>query len=286
MPRDGVNGKAVKAGQTLSGRFAFALAAGVALLVFTSAVVHAQDVCPQIIYASSAENCTSEKLTAKQPRTRIPAQSPVPFRISVDGETVSASDNAADAQRRTDMALDEVDVQVKFDGLDARQVLAARAVVGEGGPVRFETSTNYANFISAAEVRVFEISGDEAGTVGRDPVKVIGISSSDAATWDMPRDPLKNYGYVFRVYDDKGRFDETRLQEIGGKDINLDVSTSGQDLTGDQARVRNISVHGGAVTVFARNIPVGYSLDVEGMTRCAGCVQSGSVPADPAAGRS
>ena len=40
---------------------------------------------------------------------------------------------------------------------------------------------------------------------------------------------------------------------------------SPEDLTGDQARVRNIPVHGGAVTVLARNVPTGYAVDVEGM---------------------
>jgi hypothetical protein len=267
MPVKGVHRKAGKVRHIALARLALVLASGVAVQALLPAAAMAQSHCSNKLRGAVVDDCSSTVVAAgnnteKSSRT----SAAVPFRISVDGETVSESDNAADAQRKTDLGLHQVDVQVKFDGLDATQILASKAVVGEGGQVRFDTSTNYANFISAAEVRVFEISGDEAKTVGHDPVKVIGISSSDPAIWDMPRDPLKKYGYVFRVYDDKGRFDETKLQEIGSKEINLDVTKSEQDLTGDQARVRNISVYGGAVTVFAKNIPVGYSLDVEGMT--------------------
>lgn len=195
-----------------------------------------------------------------------------PFKISVDGETVSANDTNSDGQRRTDVGLDSLDIQVKFDGLNAKQILAVVAERRQAGldVVRFRTSSNYARFLKNGEVRIFKTSGEtDAKALDSEPVAVLAVDSSDAVEWQSGTIDLKNYSYSYRVYDAQGRIDETRLKPIVVTDVDLNVQKSAADITGDEARVRNISVYGGAVTVFGRNIPEGYDVRVFGKSIAA-----------------
>ena len=50
-------------------------------------------------------------------------QNDIGFSISVDGEIIDGSDTLAAEQRRADIDLNQVDIQVKFDGLDVKPVL-------------------------------------------------------------------------------------------------------------------------------------------------------------------
>lgn len=104
----------------------------------------------------------------------------IPFMISVDGETVEQSglpENAkadrlapgetrpsarpVDQQRKTDLDLAAVDIQVKFDGLEAGTLLNVSTVPVKrtyraGDEVRFLATSNYPAFIERSEIRIFE----------------------------------------------------------------------------------------------------------------------------------
>ncbi len=248
---------------------AFMAMATSALAISFSSQAFAQEKadCAPSVRGAVVDDCVVvAKEVGKNTEQSQPATDSVPFKISVDGETVAGSDTPADAQRRTDVGLDKVDIQVKFDGLDAKQILAVKAepVEAGSGAVRFRTSTNYARFIARGEVRVFKAENkDDSQIVDVDPVAVVDVSSSDLVEWKADGD-LKDYYYVYRVYDDEGRFDETGPKPIIDRTVDLDVTKVEGDLTGDQAKVRNISVYGGAVTVFGRNIPEGYDVNVFG----------------------
>ena len=45
------------------------------------------------------------------------------FSISVDGEQVAGSQTEADQQRKTDLELEAVDIQIKYDGLEVKPIL-------------------------------------------------------------------------------------------------------------------------------------------------------------------
>ncbi|RCS23078.1 TonB-dependent receptor [Phyllobacterium salinisoli] len=214
----------------------------------------------------------------------------IPFSISVDGEPVVESNDAArkatekpaslaasktdhrrpaNQQRKTDVGLAAVDIQVKFDGLDARPILnvstvPVRRAYNVGEPVRFLATANYPAFIARSEIRIFE--ADEALT-GK-PVSVIPVAVNGEAGWVMPeteKDETR-FKYVLRVYDGEGRYDETLPRAIARTDKELPEEDTritdapapgmGEDNTGS----RNIKVHGGAVTVYGRNVPEGYQV--------------------------
>lgn len=183
-----------------------------------------------------------------------------PFAISVDGETVSGSAIPND-DNKTDRGLAAADIQVKYDGLDATPVLNASHVTQEGdGSVRFLGHLNYPDFVQKAEFRVYHTKG---GVLG-DLVDVIEADQSFAATWTGEQSD-EDKVYVFRVYDAKGRFDETQLIELKRSTAARgDGLISGPNADKDNSALRNIPVHGGAVTVFGRNIPEGYHVKVLG----------------------
>lgn len=204
----------------------------------------------------------------------------VPFSISIDGETVVESDgtpkkgkpadtasSAADQQRRTDVGLSSVDIQVKFDGLDARPILNVstvplRRTYNVGEPVRFLATSNYPAFIKRSEIRLFE--ADDALTAK--PADVIPITVNGEANWIMPEteDDKTRFKYILRVYDNQDRYDETLPRSLARTDRELPKENEkitdapapgmGEDNTGS----RNIQVYGGTVTVFGRNVPEGY----------------------------
>ena len=90
-----------------------------------------------------------------------PAADAVPFRISVDGvpiEENTTRERLPESQRRTDVALAQADIQIKFDPLQVKPALNVwsypRAAV-RGAELEFLAYANYASWITKAEVRIF-----------------------------------------------------------------------------------------------------------------------------------
>lgn len=192
------------------------------------------------------------------------AQSPAqqqPFAISVDGETVAGSTEAAPAA-------DPLDVQVKFDGLGVKPLLNVSAMpprrrFAPGEEITFLARTNYPDWIAKTELRIYRAEAK----MGDWPVAVLGMKE-DHVTWVMPEDGPDGYTYVLRVYDDKGAFDETQplglLRSSEPLAAHADDEAIAPGMNEDRTAIRNIDVYGGAVTVYGRNIPGGHSVKVFG----------------------
>jgi hypothetical protein len=196
----------------------------------------------------------------------------IPFSISVDGEVVdesqrgsSPSDKQVDRQRKTDVDLDAVDIQVKFDGLDHRTLLNVstfpiRAAYRAGENVEFLATANYPAFIERAEVRLVDLSAPKTD----EPIAVLPVSVNGSTNWTMPSGGNGEFGYVLRVYDAKGRFDETEMLFLArssrGDATAARPAAVSPGMAEDRTAVRNIPVHGGAVTIFGRNVPPGYAI--------------------------
>ncbi|WP_244468064.1 TonB-dependent receptor [Nitratireductor soli] len=202
----------------------------------------------------------------------------LPFMISVDGQVVDESGairnegafgvgadaRPVDRQRKTDVDLSAVDIQVKFDGLDQEPLLNVstmpmRRAYRPGEPVQFYATSNYPAFINRGEIRIYDNRREHS----RKPVAVIPIRVNSEAGWVMPADPGGDYTYVLRVYDDRGRFDETVPLTLVGTRGEI-IPDSGDAIAPgkaeDRTAFRNIPVYGGAVTVYGRNVPEGYGI--------------------------
>lgn len=215
-------------------------------------------------------------------------QGNIPFSISVDGDTVAESSaeshagqkadriNATpqrqiDKERETDLKLEKVDIQIKYDGLEAKPLLNIlttdkRSSFKAGEPVKFLSTTNYPDFVSKAEIR---ISKDNAVARRADTVAVIPVELNKQAQWVMPAgDQDDTYHYVLRVYDPKGRYDETQPLNLSRSsktrlpsEAELPVAAG---MGEDRTAIRNIPVNGGSVTVFGRHVPLGHDVSILG----------------------
>jgi outer membrane protein OmpA-like peptidoglycan-associated protein len=197
----------------------------------------------------------------------------LPFRVSVDGVPLASGDvaNSADTTRCTDIALEEAEVQVRFDGLAVTPVLNLTAQTdgaAGGTTVHFTPYNNYRSFISRAEVRVFATDD----STQKLPLAVIPLDPhADAATdWQAPadRDAVQ---YLLRVYASSGQFDETvprilQLQVNARSPADHDTA-SRETLIGygeNHRGLANIRVSGGAVTVNGEHLQAGSLATVFG----------------------
>lgn len=188
-----------------------------------------------------------------------------PFRFTVDGasELVEAAPREI-VDRCVDKALDNADIQVRYDGLDATprlNVFANPDAALRGGHVVFTTYANYALQLVHGEVRLFEKGASVAGS----PFAILQLSQGQA-NWKVPPKHEGDVVYVLRVYDEAGRFDETtpKLLDIarvrGGKLEALDAAVD----HGNALSIRNIPVTGGSIYVSGRNLQPGQSVTVMG----------------------
>ncbi len=147
------------------------------------------------------------------------------MRITVDGKpTDDPGRSSADIQRCTDVALEQADIQFRFDDLKAEPRLSVTAkpnsvpvpepggAATEASTVRFRMYTNYAHFIERAEVRIFA----KGQSLQAEPLGVVPVPSDGVVAWQPPSDPfpapIRELQYMLRVYDASGRFDETEPQ--------------------------------------------------------------------------
>lgn len=199
----------------------------------------------------------------------------LPFRVSVDGEPVRRDDvaNTADVTRCTDVALEKADIQVRFDGFESTPALNITARpdgVARGETLRFMPYSNYAAFIRKAELRIFAAG---ASTL-KEPLAVVALDprTDSAVEWRAPQTAdLAAVQYLLRVYDAEGRFDETTPKLLRLLDqprpAGDEQTPAREDLIGygDNHRgLKNIPVHGGAVTVNGDKLAPGTRVQVFG----------------------
>ncbi|WP_051697254.1 TonB-dependent receptor [Thioclava indica] len=200
------------------------------------------------------------------------------FSISIDGapssadepgprRTIAGAQATPDQVRDIDRLLEQMGVQMTYDGLGARPRLSIatsdlRQSFVAGEPVTFRASSNYPAWIARSEVLV----RDEDNTiVGR-----VSVPPNGTATWQMPaRDGDDGvYHYTLRAYDAQGRYDETRAQPLTraatrkttGLTSPVIAAGEGEDMI---AR-RGIPVRGGAITVSGDAVGAGQSVTVMG----------------------
>ena len=150
------------------------------------------------------------------------------MRITVDGIPVDDPGRSSqDVQRCTDVALEQADIQFRFDSLETEARLSVTAwptsirvgVTPENGlvaePVRFRSWSNYGHFIARQEVRVFE---EGAAVEEAEPLAVLPVGEDGEARWEPAptrfRSPVRPLRFVLRAYDAEGRFDETAPQSL------------------------------------------------------------------------
>jgi len=217
---------------------------------------------------NSEDGSQTASLTDLAKRCAVAEQAALPmFRISVDGEVVSGGEgrNSADAKRCSDLALAEVDIQIRYDSGEVTPWLNAHAIpvaIAPEGTIRFATYSNYNAWIKKAEIRLFELDR----TVRQKPFLVLPVAIGGVARWQTPKSVKGEYNYLLRVYAADGSFDETSSKRIT---IETAPSAVGDDLLAgygeNTLELQNITVDGGAVSASGRNIRPGQRVQFMGM---------------------
>ncbi len=158
----------------------------------------------------------------------------VPFTISVEEPQAVAAQQAGALNLR--YAPEAREPQLNVQGWVRR---------GPGTPVEFRAWSNYTSFFDRAEVRVLLPGGDPNG----EPLGILPIKPGGIATWSLGADAEGEVDYVLRVYDARGRFDQTAPKRLG---LGVgEAPTRGELLFYAQensVQQRRIPVSGGAVT--------------------------------------
>ena len=208
--------------------------------------------------------------------------------ISVDGETIVGTPSRDDANRRTDIDLEAVDIQVKFDGLGVERSLSVSTaeearIHTPDALIEFAGYWNYPDWIDRAEVRIYPAPGLRRTSGDAGPVAVVPMSGDGIASW-LPGPGAKgDHFYVLRVYDGQGRFDETEALPLVISDdplrmpaVILRGDQTGRGITEErpasplpahginQLARAGIPVHGGVVTVYGKHLPAGLAVRVMG----------------------
>ncbi|MDZ5697795.1 hypothetical protein [Chelativorans sp. M5D2P16] len=236
--------------------------------------------CPPLMRGKVLDNSATGRLAIEPnlEQESLADQTAIPFRISVDGQVVDEFGEIqggevfgvepgathVEAQRKTDVDLSAVDIQLKFDGLNQEPLLNVSTVpvnraYTAGEPITFLATANYPAFITGAEIRIFRAGENPS----RKPIDIIPAYVNGVTDWVMPAAGAGEYAYVLRVYDEEGRFDETHPLTLTRTVTPLQHDSGDAIAPGmaeDRTATRNIPVHGGAVTVYGRNVPEGYGI--------------------------
>lgn len=245
----------------------------------------------QLLYDELAVLAENDRLEIERIEREALAHNPYALnlmRISVDGEPeYDPHKSSMDLQRCTDLALENARIQFRFDNktmaprlnVTAWPSTIRYAPYPERDPetelaenrVEFQSYTNYAGFVQRAEVRLFE---EEQST--RDlPLAVVELDADGRGYWEADfeefRAPLKKVQYLLRVYDEHGRFDETRPQNLWLVD---EVEPQAPDLNPERELLvgygesrlgsQRIPLDGNTVLVNGERIPPDHSVWVAG----------------------
>ena len=212
------------------------------------------------------------------------------MRISVDGKAIDdPGKSSSDVQRCTDVALDKADIQFKFDNLEVKPRLNVTAwpntlryrddpaTPQQEGHVQFRTYSNYPAFIDKAQVRLFTRGQSLRDT----PLAVLPVDKNGHAEWQAAfkdyQAPGREIRYVLRVYDKKGRYDETSPQQLWVVDqvTKADVADKSDPYQAPQKELlvgygenhlarSEIPLNGGTIKVYGSDIPDGHQVYVAG----------------------
>lgn len=178
------------------------------------------------------------------------------FQISFDDEEERSAENPYSVKIRTD--------ETHVDPVLAVGLVEAERTVVRGETATFVSYTNYPTFIERGELRIFR----QGVTADSQPLVIVPADASGVVRWTAQGFEENDLYYVYRVYDQKGEFDQTHLHELTILDEPFsDEEPPVRPLLGsqDEAMIRNINFNRGAtVTVTGSATPEDDIVQVAG----------------------
>ena len=236
--------------------------------LFSGQPVAAQDVCDEAT-VPQPEGCARENagLAVTMPVGEnaelirgTDGLGDIGFSISVDNETIAGARVSFDPKREADIRMAARSVDLRYDGFLRARLLNVstsdlRASYRAGEAITFRSSTSYPAFVKRAEIRITDRSKR-----GNPLVAVLPAPKNGQVSWAMPGDGEGELSYVLRVYDERGRYDETAALELNRSGASLPTHETTRPVVAagegeDRARMRMIPRKGGSVTVSGEARP-------------------------------
>ncbi|MDH5785967.1 MAG: OmpA family protein [Chromatiales bacterium] len=242
----------------------------------------------QVVYDELAMLDDSEGIDITRLTREVETQNPYSLnfmRITVDGKPLNdPGKNIPDVQRCTDVALEKAQIQFKYDNLGFKPRLNVTAwpttvryaddinTAVKENEVRFRLYSNYRGFIERAEVRIF----DKEQSTRDEPKAIVPLDADGKGLWSAECDcylaPRIALNYLVRVYDARGNFDESDLQQLWLVDqvdtAKLSESDADRELLvgyGENRLLRNnIPLSGGTIMASGSAIPEGHTVWLAG----------------------
>lgn len=144
--------------------------------------------------------------------------------------------------------------------LTANLDINSRKIVYDNTPVNFYIYTNYEKLINRYEILIY----DTADTMRLRPIETISgerVVLNTPILWEG-QDSKKEVAYVLRVYDEKGRYDETHPRTITFKDMTKVSETSitkEEDIKDaiygqSNLAIQNIPLSGSKVRIYGKDL--------------------------------
>ncbi|MEI7527935.1 MAG: OmpA family protein [Elusimicrobiota bacterium] len=137
------------------------------------------------------------------------------YRLSVDGKVLEGGGRTdVEAQRCQDSAMEQAGISIQADGHEYHKVLSVGAwpdPAWKGQPISFTGYWNYSRWIKQAEARLFAPGRSPKSR----PFAVVPLDQRGRGSWSPSGpDGIPGFRLVLRVYDEKGRFDETEPYNV------------------------------------------------------------------------
>ncbi|AXQ99142.1 OmpA family protein [Pseudoalteromonas piscicida] len=182
--------------------------------------------------------------------------------ITLDGNpfTTENMTSNADVQRCADIALDQMELQLKYDPLNVLpqlNVQHALTQLDDNLILHLKAFSNYQTFIDYAEVHILAPDGQKI-------LEKVPLNKGLTGQWQLPANMLgMSLRYKLRVYDNHGHFDETALKYIDFRP-QYAVEQSKVDaylMTGfarSTLKTQNIKLAGGTLTLYGEKVPLDH----------------------------
>ncbi|MGB3243061.1 MAG: hypothetical protein WBB25_00890, partial [Sulfitobacter sp.] len=193
------------------------------------------------------------------------AQEDTGFSIAIDGQNVAGDPRLSTSKAREVRQLERAKLRVQFDGLEITPRLNA-LITNESAPragdvMTVQSQMNYPAYVTRGEIRIMDF--DARG--GPHVLAQAPIDANGTASLQVPEGD--NLLMIYRVYDQRGRFDETRPLPLRTADATFestDIDAPPPELGEDAGTIRRIPVYGGAVTVSGTDVRPGAVVNTLG----------------------
>ncbi|TCS49320.1 outer membrane protein with beta-barrel domain [Primorskyibacter sedentarius] len=183
------------------------------------------------------------------------------FSLTINGQTLVSDRTVESIARQADIKLADADIRVSFDGLghDPRldlEISGTPRIYGPGDRIQLQSALNYPAYVSRGEIRFI----DRAAPGGPKTIMTAPITPNGQANVTVPEG--RDIYVVHRVYDEKGRYDETAPLRLAALDQR--PLADGVEDGSDNTIRRRIPVHGGAVTISGSGVVPGATVTAMG----------------------